>query len=873
MYADGCVVKQTKISFQYWKNVLHADLVATKMCGEVSLMNHSSKAALKVVRQETPISKHVPISHLNSATVFESGDGLVGSTIKIEGVPFETEKNEVLNEYKRSWHQALQNIPSEFSIYVTTHRHKINKDLTGEFPDDFSHELNEKYMEKFKDLAMYINDIYITIIYKGLTSGKAAKGINIFKKISRVVKHINEATLKAAKKQQRILNTKALNKCIKQLLTTLGKFNPALLGENDDKKGYSEVLEFFSLFFNGGEKIQLRQPENMPTINKTLKDAKKTSGIYPEGNIAQYLLAKRIFFGSNIQFQGNTDNDARFAAILSIKQYGTLSSSVMFDAFLLMETEFVCTHSFSIEEKSLTQGKIQQHMIKMQNVNDPATSQIEELHIARDDIASDRIKMGYHSNTLMLLADNQKSLEKNVQRASKLYSDSGFVAVRESLGMEPAFWSQVPCNQKYIIRSALISSENFVDFCPLHNYRTGYFGQTHLGSAVTLLETPSKTPYFFNFHAKGGSKDNFTKGHTLVIGGNGSGKTVFASFMDSQSSRYKGDTFFFDRDRGAEIYIRARGGLYSVLSPDFPENVCFNPLQMADIPSNRKFCSEWFSQLVKNEGESSLDAQTQEQIKNTIDYAFDELAHEHRTLSNTAKILPINFSRWPNLRRWLRGSGKYGDGEYAYVFDNEADRLQLNTIMGFDMTHFLDNEPSHVRTSLMMYLFQRIEQSLNGQLVRIILDEGWQYLDDVYWQNKLRRLLPTLRKKNAFIVLMTQSPSSVVDSPLRSMLLDNAATMIFFANPQARSEHYIDGFNLTETEFNIIKENSPETRLFIVKQEHESNLCKIDLSHIGELIPILSANTKNVLLLDKIRAERGDDPSQWMAEFKKRVRQ
>jgi type IV secretion system protein VirB4 len=222
------------------------------------------------------------------------------------------------------------------------------------------------------------------------------------------------------------------------------------------------------------------------------------------------------------------------------------------------------------------------------------------------------------------------------------------------------------------------------------------------------------------------------------------------------------------------------------------------------------------------------------------------------------------------LRRWLKSDGKYPDGDYAYIFDNKEDRLQLQHKMGFDLTHFMNHEPDHIRTALMMYLCHRIELSMNGQLVRLYFDEGWQNLMDPYWKTKFQRWLPTLRKKNAFIVITTQSPSTVIASPIRSMMLDNVATQLFFTNPQAKREDYIDGFKLTESEFEAIANNTPESRIFLVKQEHDSSLCRLNLGHLADALAVLSGNTATVLLLDQIREEVGDDPTVWLPIFHER---
>jgi type IV secretion system protein VirB4 len=78
----------------------------------------------------------------------------------------------------------------------------------------------------------------------------------------------------------------------------------------------------------------------------------------------------------------------------------------------------------------------------------------------------------------------------------------------------------------------------------------------HWGEAVTLLQTTSSTPFFFNFHQ--GDLGNFS-----VIGPSGSGKTVVMNFLAAQAQKFAPRTILFDKDRGAEVFVRGIGGTYS----------------------------------------------------------------------------------------------------------------------------------------------------------------------------------------------------------------------------------------------------------------------------------------------------------------------
>jgi type IV secretion system protein VirB4 len=819
--------------------------------------------SLTALRKEVGISKNVPITHLNSETVFESSNSMIGMVLKLEGVTFDAERDEILNQHKRTWHRALSALDDRFAVYATTHRHKANMHLAGEFSNDFCRELDADYHARFRNSQMYVNDLYITLIYKGITSGKAGKGLSFLNKLT------NKA-VKGARRAARQQQMKQLQRAVDQLKMNLSAFSPRILGQRDKALGYSELISFLSLAINAGDPIKAPFVHLSTPIAKQLSTAKKEKTRYPHGLLSQFLSKSALFFGEYIQFQGATPKETRFAAMVTIKQYGSETGSIMFDRLLHLDSEFIATHSYAVEAKNVSLDQVDKHRRRLENVDDKAITQRNDLYALDDMIAGDQITMGYHHNTVMLIADSKAALEQKINACVRCYSDAGFVAIRETLGQEPAFWAQIPTNMKYIARSSLVTSENFVDFASLHNYRTGYIDENHLGSAVTILTTPSKTPYFFNFHKKS-RPGNPSKGHAMIIGGNDSGKTVFMAFTDAQEKRYDGYSFVFDYYRGQEIYCRAKGGSYSILSPNHPNDCHFSPLQLSDTPENRQFNRQLLVQMCKTDESDRLSDEIIKSLGDCIHYAYDDLAPEHRTLSNATKILPITFSKWPSLKRWLRSDGQSHDGEYAYLFDNHTDQLTMQKDMGFDMTHFLDNEPAHIRTTVTMYLFHRVHLTLDGTLTRIDLDEAAQYYEDPYWEKMLSRILPTWRKRNAHLVQATQSVSSILQSPkLSQVILTNISILICFPNPQAQSADYVDGLKLTRSEFEFIKNTDPKARLFLLKHEHDSVICKLDIGHLSDALSILSGNEATVNLLSEIRGEVGNDPQQWMPIFHER---
>jgi type IV secretion system protein VirB4 len=769
--------------------------------------------------REQPAGKHLPYGrHVDDHTI-ETRDGLLMQVIQLRGLLFETADTEEINYRKRLRDAMLQAIgSSRYALYHHVVRRRIDVGLSEGHPDPFSRELDTAWRRRLDGKRLYVNELFLTLIRRPL-QGRVGRLDRLREKLGRSATSLPE-TSGAYERHQ-------LDQARDALMAALGSYEPRLLGVYDTPHGpCSEPLEFLSVLYNG---------EMRPVL-------------LPLQDVGDYLPYRRVSFGQETVELGPAGATPRsFLGMVSIKDYPGQTVAGMFDELLRLPFELTMSQSFGFVERQAALSRMNLSLRRMRSAEDEAVSLRGELSEAKDEVAAGRAGFGEHHMTIALRADTPAAVDEGVAEVQAALADLGIIAVREEIALEPAFWAQFPGNFRYIARRGLISTGNFAGLASGHNFPLGRADNNHWGEAVTLLETTAAGPYYFNFHR--GDLGNFT-----VIGPSGSGKTVVLNFLLAQARKFRPRIIFFDKDRGAELFIRAIGGRYDLLRPGTPSGL--NPLQLPDNAANRQFLIDWVALLA---GGADIDEIAR--IKDAVDANFEQ-PEDHRRLRHLAELFrgghrPTSADLWSRLRPW------WGDGERAWLFDNAIDRTDLSAeAVGFDMTQILD-DPA-VRTPAMMYLFHRVEERLDGSPAIIVVDEGWKALDDDVFVRRIKDWEKTIRKRNGIIGFATQSAQDALESRIASAIVEQAATQIFMANPKARAEDYVDGFGLTAHEYDLVRTLPDSAHCFLIKHGTDSVVARLNLSGEQDILTILSGRERTVRLLDDIRAQTGDDPAEWL---------
>ncbi len=783
-------------------------------------------AKQKIAKSEVSAAHFIPYRcHWNSDTILTHKEELV-RVIKIKGFAFETADDIDVDLKKNARNNLLKGMASgNFSLYFHTMRRKEKGFPDGEMPNLFSERVNREWAARHSNEKSFINEHYFTIV-----RGPDKSGIAILEHLAKKLQHSAD---KSAWETYMRESFEELEEMTERILNGYGNYGAHLLGLSETEDGVtSEILEFLSRLVNCG----YSQPMTVPL-----------------GQISHHLPVSRLYFG-NKSIEMHHPNGIKYAGIVAIKEYRPSTHAGVFDGFMQMPFELIISQSFSFINRMVAISSMQLQQRRLVQAEDVAVSQIQEIDQALDSAMSGEFGFGQHHMTVLCIEDSPKALESALSLAVVELSNAGITGVRERLNLEPAYWAQLPCNADFMARRSTINTFNIAAFASFHNYPSGKRKRNHWGDAVTVLNTVSGTPYFFSFHVR-------DVGHSMIIGPTGAGKTVLMNFLCAQAQKFNCRLFFFDKDRGAEIFIRAIRGRYMI--PDAAKTSGFNPFQLPDTNENRSFLIEFMKALVMV-GDAPLPAHEVERINEAVSGNY-KLPQSQRRLRNIAPFMGLSGpgTLAGRLAMWHSG------GSHAKLFDNEEDLIDFESsrTFGIEMSHILQDKFSI--GPVLLYLFHRIQSSLKGDPTMIVLDEAWALIGNPVFAPKIKDWLKVLRKLNTFVVFATQSVEDAAKSSISDTLVQQTATQIFLPNLKATSL-YREVFMLTEREFTLVKTTDPSTRFFLVKQDNDGVVARIDLGGMDDVVRVLSARADTVIMMDEIIEEVGEDPDDWLPIFYER---
>jgi type IV secretion system protein VirB4 len=378
--------------------------------------------------------------------------------------------------------------------------------------------------------------------------------------------------------------------------------------------------------------------------------------------------------------------------------------------------------------------------------------------------------------------------------------------VEERANLLNAWLAVLPGNAAYNLRSMWLLNTNAADLAFLFAPNRGAAMNPHLGvEALAELETMQGTLYHLNLHVQ-------DVAHTLVLGATGSGKSFLLNFLIAQFQRYTPRTTIFDLGGSYEGLTQYFGGSALRVARD-RRTFTINPFCLPPTPANRQFLWAFVRVLIQSGGQYAMteadDRDLYEQIETL--YALDA---EQRRLFTLATVLRRPLAQ--QLQRWVQG------GQYADTFDHVEDTLTLSRFQYVDFEG-LDAAPQLLEP-ILFYLLHRADAAIADpaeadRLKVFVLDEAWRFLRDPTIRAYVNEALKTWRKRNACVLLATQSSEDLARSELLRVVIESCPTTCFLANPQIDRAVYQHLFHLTETEAARIATLLPRRQLLLKRPD------------------------------------------------------
>ncbi len=788
-------------------------------------------------KTENPLARFIPFSSLLSPhdVITRGGDYL--RVWQLDGVAFECADEQLIAERHEALCSLLRNLAGgQWAVW--THRlHRAVADaLTDHAAPGFARDLSVAYHAKLGERPLMSCELYLTLLYRPNVS-----------RLSRLLQSTQRSRAAIAQAQADALRVMEERSAL--VGRVLRGFGPQLLGARQSRgRNFSEVAEFLGYLVNGCWRAV---PLAASPLYRTLPTT-------------------RLCFGGD-KLELRLGDRQRYAALVDIKEYADAVEPGILNALLFEASEFIETQSFSILPRREAMHALELQRDQLIASDDVVASQVDEMDVALNELGDGQFCMGEYHYSLLVFGD---SVADAARRAAEAI---GAVGEASSLQMSPvdlvadaAWFAQMPGNWQWRPREAKLSSRAFAALASGHNFARGKRDGNPWGEALALLRTPSGQPFYLNLHSSPQGEDSGDKklpGNTLIIGSTGVGKTTLEMFLLTLTRKWTPAPrlVLFDLDRGCEIAIRALGGRYFSLEAGQPTGC--NPLQREPTPARLQFWEQLIRTCIATPALPLLPAD-ERAIADAV-RAVALMPASLRRFSTIRQNLPKSGenSLHQRLGRWCQG------GALGWVFDEADDRLldlQEASVIGFDTTDFLDLP--EVRTPVMMYLLQVMEELVNGERLIYVISEFWKALDHDIFSDFAKQKQKTIRKQNGLGIFDTQSPSDVLRHPIGRTMIEQSVTKIFLANPEAVREEYIEGFGLSEAEFDIVRSLGAQGgRRFLVKQGHASAICELDLAGLDDFVTVLSATTDNIALLDRVRERQGDDPLQWLPALLREV--
>ncbi|HDU8201807.1 TPA: conjugal transfer protein TrbE [Legionella pneumophila] len=441
-------------------------------------------------------------------------------------------------------------------------------------------------------------------------------------------------------------------------------------------------------------------------------------------------------------------------------------------------------------------------------IDEDALSMVQDAQSAIAETNSGMVGQGYYTSVVVLMGEDRAQVEQAALFVEKQIHALGFSARTETINTMDAFMGSLPGHGVENIRRPLINTMNLADLLPTSSLWTGEaYAPCPLfpPQSPPLMQclTSGNAPFRLNLHVR-------DLGHGIMFGPTRSGKSTHLGLLALSWRRYP-DARIYAFDKGMSMYptCKATGGVHFTIAGK-ESRLAFAPLQFLDTKADRAWAMGWIDTILALNGLQTTPAQ-----RNEIGHAILSMHHSgSKTLSEFVMIIQDEPIR-ETLKQYTI------DGLMGHLLDAESDGLDLSSFMTFEIEHLMGLGEKFA-LPVLLYLFRRIETSLDGRPTLILLDEAWLMLAHPVFKNKIAEWLDSMAKKNCVVFMATQHLSHAAHSGILDIIVESTATKIFLPNLYARDPEtrtVYERMGLNPRQIDIIAQAQPKRDYYYVSEK------------------------------------------------------